>query len=58
MGEMATALLLASRRIEPHRLLQTGYRLRYPQLDAALRPSLRRHDCRRRSGERAAALHL
>jgi uncharacterized protein (TIGR01777 family) len=39
-GEMADALLLASRRIEPHRLLDTGYSFRYPQLEAALRHQL------------------
>ena len=40
LGEMADALLLASRRIEPRRLIQTGYRFRYPELDAALRHQL------------------
>jgi len=40
LGEMADALLLASRRIEPRRLLQSGYRFRYPELDAALRHQL------------------
>ena len=40
LGEMADALLLASRRIEPRRLLQSGYRFRYSQLDAALRHQL------------------
>jgi uncharacterized protein (TIGR01777 family) len=40
LGEMAQALLLASRRIEPRRLLQTGYQFRYPELDAALRHQL------------------
>lgn len=40
-GEMAEALLLASRRIEPRRLLQTGYEFRYPELEAALRHELR-----------------
>ncbi len=40
LGEMADALLLASRRIEPRRLLQSGYRFRYPALDAALRHQL------------------
>jgi uncharacterized protein (TIGR01777 family) len=40
LGEMARALLLASRRIEPRRLLETGYRFRYAQLDAALRHQL------------------
>ena len=40
MGEMAEALVLASRRILPSRLLQTGYQFRYPELDAALRHQL------------------
>jgi NAD dependent epimerase/dehydratase family enzyme len=40
LGEMADALLLASRRIEPRRLLQSGYRFQYPQLDAAVRHEL------------------
>lgn len=37
MGEMADELLLASARVEPGRLLATGYEFRYPQLEAALR---------------------
>jgi uncharacterized protein len=40
MGEMAGALLLASRRIEPRRLLRTGYEFRYPELEAAFRHQL------------------
>lgn len=40
LGEMADALMLASRRIEPRRLLQSGYRFRYPDLDNALRHQL------------------
>lgn len=40
MGEMAEALLLASRRIEPRRLLQSEYEFRYPELAAALRHQL------------------
>jgi uncharacterized protein len=40
MGEMADALLLASRRIEPRKLLASGYRFRYPQLEDALRHEL------------------
>jgi uncharacterized protein (TIGR01777 family) len=40
MGEMAEAFVLASRRIEPDRLLQTGYMFRYPELDVALRHQL------------------
>lgn len=40
MGEMADALLLASRRIEPRKLLASGYRFRYPRLEDALRHEL------------------
>ena len=40
LGEMANALILASRRIEPRRLLQSGYRFRYPELDTAVRHQL------------------
>jgi len=36
-GEMADALLLASARVVPTRLLETGYEFRYPELDGALR---------------------
>ena len=36
-GEMADALLLASTRVEPAKLLNTGYRFRYPDLEGALR---------------------
>jgi uncharacterized protein (TIGR01777 family) len=36
-GEMADNLLLASTRVEPARLLATGYQFRFPQLEAALR---------------------
>lgn len=36
-GEMADALLLASIRVEPARLGDTGYRFRYPELEGALR---------------------
>jgi NAD dependent epimerase/dehydratase family enzyme len=36
-GEMADALLLASTRVEPKRLLATQYVFRYPELDGALR---------------------
>jgi uncharacterized protein (TIGR01777 family) len=36
-GEMADALLLASQRVEPGRLLQSGYVFRYPELENALR---------------------
>ena len=36
-GEAADALLLASTRVEPARLTQTGYPFRYPMLEGALR---------------------
>jgi uncharacterized protein len=37
MGEMGEEFLLASRRIQPARLLAAGYAFRYPQLEGALR---------------------
>ena len=37
LGEMAEALLLASTRVEPRRLIDTGYAFRYPDLESALR---------------------
>jgi hypothetical protein len=37
LGEMADELLLASARVEPARLLATGYAFRYPELEGALR---------------------
>ncbi|HET9915127.1 MAG TPA: DUF1731 domain-containing protein [Anaerolineales bacterium] len=40
MGEMAAELLLASRRIEPSRLLLAGYRFRFPELEDALQYEL------------------
>jgi NAD dependent epimerase/dehydratase family enzyme len=39
-GEMADALLLASTRVEPRRLLATGYQFRHPDLASALRSLL------------------
>lgn len=42
MGEMADALLLASARVFPRRLEETGYRFRFPELHAALRHLLGR----------------
>jgi uncharacterized protein len=36
-GEMADALLLASQRVEPKRLLASGYRFRHADLESALR---------------------
>lgn len=35
-GEMADGLLLASTRVEPKRLIDAGFRFRYPDLEAAL----------------------
>ncbi|MFN8006318.1 MAG: TIGR01777 family oxidoreductase [Terriglobia bacterium] len=40
LGEMAEALLLASQRVEPHRLLESGYSFRFPLLEATLRHQL------------------
>ena len=42
MGEMADDLLLASTRVEPQRLLETGYEFRQPTLEDALRHLLGR----------------
>jgi uncharacterized protein (TIGR01777 family) len=36
-GEMGESLLLASTRVEPHRLKETGYPFRFPELEGALR---------------------
>jgi uncharacterized protein len=36
-GEMANELLLASTRVEPKKLLDTGYRFQYPELEDALK---------------------
>jgi uncharacterized protein (TIGR01777 family) len=36
-GELADALLLSSQRVMPSRLKESGYRFRYPELEAALR---------------------
>jgi NAD dependent epimerase/dehydratase family enzyme len=47
-GEMADATLLASSRVVPSVLEETGYRFRYPMLEGALRHLLGR------SPERAA----
>jgi hypothetical protein len=40
MGEMGEEMLLASRRIQPARLLAAGYTFRYPELEEALRHEL------------------
>jgi len=37
LGEMANELLLASTRVQPERLLETGYQFQQPELSAALR---------------------
>jgi len=37
LGEVADALLLASQRMEPARLNETGYEFRYPELEGTLR---------------------
>lgn len=42
LGEMANALLLASQRVEPKKLLGSGYRFRFAKLEAALRHVLGR----------------
>lgn len=39
-GQLAEELLLASRRVVPNRLLQTGFRFEHPNIDAALRHEL------------------
>ena len=39
-GEMGEATLLASQRMRPARLVETGYRFRFPTLEAALRHEL------------------
>jgi hypothetical protein len=41
-GEMADATLLSSARVKPERLLATGYRFRFPDLEGALRHVLGR----------------
>ncbi len=41
-GEMGDALLLSSTRVEPTRLVESGYAFRYPELEGALRHILGR----------------
>jgi hypothetical protein len=43
-GEMADAALLGSTRVKPDRLLATGFRFRFPELEGALRHLLGRAD--------------
>jgi len=40
LGEMADALLMASARVSPIRLLETGYEFQHPTLEAALRATI------------------
>jgi uncharacterized protein len=42
LGEVADALLLASQRVEPAKLKETGYEFRHPELEGALRHLLGR----------------
>ena len=42
LGEMADELLLASTRVEPQQLVQSGYEFRQPTLEVALRHLLGR----------------
>ena len=42
LGEMADELLLASARVEPQRLLESGFVFQHPTLESALRHALRR----------------
>jgi uncharacterized protein (TIGR01777 family) len=41
LGEVADEFILASRRMEPRKLLATGYQFRFPDLESALRHELR-----------------
>jgi NAD dependent epimerase/dehydratase family enzyme len=41
-GEMADRVLLSSARVLPARLVESGYRFRYPDLEGALRSMLPR----------------
>jgi uncharacterized protein (TIGR01777 family) len=45
LGEMANELLLASTRVEPKRLLESGYEFRHAELEPALRHLLGRQLC-------------
>jgi len=40
-GEMADALLLASARVLPARLKESGFQFEYPELESALRRALK-----------------
>jgi len=41
LGEVADEFILASRRMEPCKLLATGYQFRFPDLETALRHELK-----------------
>ncbi len=41
IGEMADSLILASRRVEPRKLLDAGYQFRFPDLEGALHHEIR-----------------
>lgn len=45
LGEMADEFVLASRRMEPRKLLDSGDRFRFPELDDALRHELAVQRC-------------
>ncbi|TDI85768.1 MAG: TIGR01777 family protein [Caldithrix sp.] len=42
-GEMAEALLLASTRVEPRKLVESGYQFKHPDLEGALQESLKKN---------------
>jgi uncharacterized protein (TIGR01777 family) len=42
-GEMANEMLLSGQKVNPRRLVETGYRFRFPELEPALRHVLGRH---------------
>ena len=42
LGEMADELLLASTRVEPAKLNESGFSFRYPTVETALRHALNR----------------
>ncbi len=44
LGEMADELLLSSTRVEPRRLIASGYKFRFPTLEGALRHMLGKQD--------------
>lgn len=48
LGEMADALLLSSQRVEPAKLVASGYKFRFPELEGALRHLLGKQAPRQR----------